>query len=66
MQLFIAKEQFGDYLNYALDINQIKVNLINSIVLPAYFRFKYGSLVNKQAKMSFIHTFQLKILKQQA
>jgi len=50
MQLFIAKEQFGDYLNYALDINQIKVNLINSIVLPAYFRFKYGSLVNEQAK----------------
>lgn len=50
MQLFIAKEQFGDYLNYALDINQIKVNLINSIVLPAYFRFKYGPLVNEQAK----------------
>jgi len=50
MQLFIAKEQFGDYLNYTLDTNQIKVNLINSIVLPAYFRFKYGSLVNEQAK----------------
>ena len=50
MQLFIAKEQFGDYLNYVLNTNQIKVNLINSIVLPAYFRFKYGSLVNEQAK----------------
>jgi len=50
MQLFIAKEQFGDYLNYVLNTNQIKVNLINSIVLPAYFKFKYGSLVNEQAK----------------
>lgn len=50
MQLFIAKEQFGDYLNYVLNTNQIKVNLINSIVLPAYFRYKYGSLVNEQAK----------------
>lgn len=56
MQLFIAKEQFGDYLNYALDINQIKVNLINSIVLPAYFRYKYGSLVNEQAK-SELYTY---------
>lgn len=63
MQLFIAKEQFGDYLNYALDINQIKVNLINSIVLPAYFRFKYGSLVNEQAKnelYAYISTENLK------
>ena len=63
MQLFIAKEQFGDYLNYVLDINQIKVNLINSIVLPAYFRFKYGSLVNEQAKnelYAYISTENLK------
>ena len=50
MQLFIAKEQFGDYLNYVLNTNQIKVNLINSIVLPAYFKYKYGSLLNEQTK----------------
>jgi hypothetical protein len=50
MQLFIAKEQFGDYLNYVLNTNQIKVNLINSIVLPAYFKYKYGPLLNEQAK----------------
>lgn len=56
MQLFIAKEQFGDYLNYVLNTNQIKVNLINSIVLPAYFRYKYGSLVNEQAK-SELYTY---------
>lgn len=63
MQLFIAKEQFGDYLNYVLNTNQIKVNLINSIVLPAYFRFKYGSLVNEQAKnelYAYISTENLK------
>lgn len=50
MQLFIAKEQFGDYLNYVLNTNQIKVNLINSIVLPAYFKYKYGPLLNEQTK----------------
>ncbi len=55
MQLFIAKEQFGDYLNYTLDTNQIKVNLINSIVLPAYFKFKYGSLLNEQAKTELLN-----------
>jgi len=63
MQLFIAKEQFGDYLNYTLDTNQIKVNLINSIVLPAYFRYKYGSLLNEQAKnelLSYISTENFK------
>lgn len=63
MQLFIAKEQFGDYLNYALDINQIKVNLINSIVLPAYFRFKYGSLVNEQAKNELFTYISIENLK---
>jgi len=63
MQLFIAKEQFGDYLNYALDINQIKVNLINSIVLPAYFKYKYGPLLNEQMKSelyAYISTENLK------
>lgn len=55
MQLFIAKEQFGDYLNYTLDTNQIKVNLINSVILPAYFKFKYGSLLNEQAKTELLN-----------
>ena len=56
MQLFIAKEQFGDYLNYVLNTNQIKVNLINSIVLPAYFKYKYGPLLNEQMK-SELYTY---------
>jgi hypothetical protein len=63
MQLFIAKEQFGDYLNYALDINQIKVNLINSIVLPAYFKYKYGPLLNEQMKSELYAYISIENLK---
>lgn len=63
MQLFIAKEQFGDYFNYALDINQIKVNLINSIVLPAYFKYKYGPLLNEQMKSELYAYISIENLK---
>lgn len=63
MQLFIAKEQFGDYLNYTLDTNQIKVNLINSIVLPAYFKYKYGPLLNEQMKSELYAYISIENLK---
>jgi hypothetical protein len=42
MQIFIAKEQLGDYFNYTLNNNDVLINLLNKSKLPLWFKSKFN------------------------
>lgn len=65
MQIFIVKEQLGDYFNYTLNNNNIFSNALNLIKLPESYKIKFNvedigaCVANEECKNTLLTFFNL-------